>query len=209
MRIDRMGTLLAATTLLIFLWASRATADTYNFTIFDAPGEVFGTYATGINNQGDIVGYYQTPDGVHSFLRDPAGILTLIDPLGLSTRSYGINDSGFTTGYKVEGSGFTTGFVRDPTHEHSGTLYPASSRNRAARTCWDRQAQVLFVTSILTCYREPLFGADFSLEGSGLLGSLLLQRKRGIRGQVPAGELAGKKFYVRVGGRVCAGDPTG
>lgn len=95
---------------------------------FDAPGadttpnDYNGTIATGINNLGMIVGYYNDSGYVsHGFLRSPGGTFTSFDAPGAVTTpgSYGtiinnINDFGEVTGNYGDSSGVVHGFIRSP-----------------------------------------------------------------------------------------------
>ena len=84
------------------------------FTSIDIPGAgVVGAY--GINNNGDIVGYYGTDSNAnkHAFLLSN-GVFTYFDyPGKLSTIATGINDAGLITGYT--GNFFLQGFLYDGT----------------------------------------------------------------------------------------------
>jgi probable HAF family extracellular repeat protein len=87
------------------------TAPTYTFMVID-PSSSIGTLATGINNVGQIVGYYGDSTGGHGFLYSGA-VYTIIDyPLAGGTNAYGINDAGQIVGYYSDGStGQTHGFL--------------------------------------------------------------------------------------------------
>jgi probable HAF family extracellular repeat protein len=84
------------------------------FTSIDIPGAgVVGAY--GINNNGDIVGYYGTDSNAnkHAFLLRN-GVFSYFDyPGKLSTIATGINDAGLITGYT--GNFFLQGFLYDGT----------------------------------------------------------------------------------------------
>jgi hypothetical protein len=86
-----------------------------------ATGAPAGTYPTGINNRGEIVGYYSDKTGgQHGFLRSVEGKYTVIDDPNantspISTAVYAISDTGVIVG------GFTDtddvafhGFLREP-----------------------------------------------------------------------------------------------
>jgi probable HAF family extracellular repeat protein len=45
--------------------------DGATYTTVDEPSGVSGTYATGINNRGEIVGYYLDGNKTHGFLASP------------------------------------------------------------------------------------------------------------------------------------------
>lgn len=92
-----------------------------------------GTWPQGINNNGQIVGYYMVPvllpnGGVlttHGFLED-GGVFTTIDHPGspLITFVWGINDIGQIAGY-YEGAGGPKGFLGTPVPEpHSLPVFP-------------------------------------------------------------------------------------
>jgi probable HAF family extracellular repeat protein len=69
----------------------------YTYIPLDDPSATSGTFAQGINNAGQIVGYY----GGHGFLYSSGTFTTLDDPLGVSggrTVAYGINDAGQIVG---------------------------------------------------------------------------------------------------------------
>jgi probable HAF family extracellular repeat protein len=88
------------------------------FTAIDVPGTAcgpacfLGTFANGINPQGDIVGYYNGGDGhVHGFLLR-RGTFSTIDPPGSSfTQAWGINPQGDIVGYYTDSGGKTHGFL--------------------------------------------------------------------------------------------------
>ena len=67
--------------------------------------------ATGINSEGDIVGYYGAGGTNHGFMRDKDGEFTSLDfPGATGTQAWGINSRGDIVG--VYGAGGTThGFV--------------------------------------------------------------------------------------------------
>jgi len=67
---------------------------------------VNGTAATGINNLGQIVGYYLDSNNFqHGYLYSNGTYVTLDDPLGShGTVATGINDSGQIVGFYLDGS---------------------------------------------------------------------------------------------------------
>jgi hypothetical protein len=75
-------------------------------------------FATGINEKGEIVGYYgdiqPIPGHFQGFVRDPNGKLTSFDP-GFDTVMASINNKGAITGaYADITESHTQGFVRSP-----------------------------------------------------------------------------------------------
>jgi len=95
--------LVALTALSTVLYAGEAHATAYTFTTINDPSVVLGatgtgTAAYGINNKGQIVGYYVDATGTHGYL-DTNGAFTTINAPGGTTRITGINDSGTMVGY--------------------------------------------------------------------------------------------------------------
>jgi hypothetical protein len=74
------------------------------------------TVPTGINAEGEIVGFYWSSGGPsHGFIRDPRGTITPFDvPGSSSTYTFGINRSGAIAGYYIDLSGALHAYVRDP-----------------------------------------------------------------------------------------------
>jgi hypothetical protein len=97
------------------------------FTTFDVPGEGTvvgswqGAYASDINAEGAITGYYADANWVvHGFLRTPDGRITTFDAphagtaSGMGTYTSSINSAGVITGPYTDGNGVTHGFLRLP-----------------------------------------------------------------------------------------------
>ena len=82
-------------------------------TTFLIPGSSF-LYADGINNLGQVVGYYNNAAGTHGFLRNTDGRIVTLDAPGSvgTTVANGINDLGQIVGYYSDGSVFH-GYVLD------------------------------------------------------------------------------------------------
>ncbi len=97
----------------------------FDFTLFDEPNAAhyagYGTYATGVNASGVVVGDYQdaTVGAYHGFTRDGSGNFVSIDAPGAGTgQSYGtiplaINSSGEVAGYYSDSNAILHGFIRD------------------------------------------------------------------------------------------------
>jgi hypothetical protein len=77
------------------------------------------TFATGINNPGQIVGYYYSNGIAHGFLETIGGKpITIDDQLGTGgTFIRSINDSGQIAGYYIDSSGGTHGFEATPSNK--------------------------------------------------------------------------------------------
>jgi probable HAF family extracellular repeat protein len=89
---------LALFVIVVFGSVETAFADiSYSFTTIDVPGASNGTQVYGINDSGQIVGYYQDSSGVHGFL-DTGGSFTTINvpgyPLLLLKRGLTIHKTG-------------------------------------------------------------------------------------------------------------------
>jgi probable HAF family extracellular repeat protein len=82
--------------------------------IIPVPGSA--TYAFGINDVGDIVGFYGQPDGSsHGYLRSADGNYTSLDvPDAQLTCAYGINNNGIIVGSFDDQQNHTHGFVATP-----------------------------------------------------------------------------------------------
>jgi probable HAF family extracellular repeat protein len=84
-----VGVLLAA--------ASPANASPFTFTSFDVPGAIY-TAPFGINDAGQIVGFFIDSTGVHGFL-DNGGSFTPLNGPGSTTEARGINNGGQIVGF--------------------------------------------------------------------------------------------------------------
>jgi probable HAF family extracellular repeat protein len=84
-----------------------------NYTTLDGPLGVQGTFAEGINDLGQIVGYYADGNGLdHGFLYSGGTYSTIDDPNGAKgTIAYGINDHGAIVGTYVDAGGVSHGFL--------------------------------------------------------------------------------------------------
>jgi len=82
-----------------------------SFQAIDVP-QAADTSAIGINEAGEIVGYYATPSGdQHGFLLDQKGFTSIDYPSAASTIASVINDSGKIGGTYVDAAGQGHGFV--------------------------------------------------------------------------------------------------
>jgi probable HAF family extracellular repeat protein len=80
----------------------------YSFTTFNAPGATgFGTEAYGINNSGQIVGFFFDAGNTttHGFLDTGGSFINIDVPRATSTAAYGINASGQIVGYFADALG--------------------------------------------------------------------------------------------------------
>ena len=86
----------------------------YTFTTIDVPG-IYDTQAFGINDAGQIVGYYEPYVGpLHGLLLDVDGSYTTLDvPGAIETDAVGINASGQIVGYYIGADHYYHGFLLD------------------------------------------------------------------------------------------------
>jgi uncharacterized membrane protein len=75
-----------------------------SFTTIDVPGAT-RTAAYGINNSGQIVGWFRDALGDHVFLDTGGSFTTINAPGATNTYAYGINDSGQIVGYFTDALG--------------------------------------------------------------------------------------------------------
>jgi probable HAF family extracellular repeat protein len=78
------------------------------------PGNPGATTPQGINDAGQIVGWYSDVTGTHGFLLSGGTYITLNDPLalnGANTQAYGINDSGQIVGTYVDSNALPRSFL--------------------------------------------------------------------------------------------------
>jgi probable HAF family extracellular repeat protein len=99
---------------LVLLMALPAFA---TYTSIDYPGPYY-TYATGLNDSGQIVGYYYSsnalnPTEVHGFLKDGQTYTPVDFPGATITYAYGINNAGQIVGYYYTSDSYVHGFLKD------------------------------------------------------------------------------------------------
>ena len=85
---------------------------TSTFTNLNFPGATF-TFANGINDIGEIVGFYVDNSGKdHGFLYSGGSYTTIDNPLGTNgTEAFGINDMGEIVGAYIDSTGLAHGFL--------------------------------------------------------------------------------------------------
>jgi hypothetical protein len=89
------------------------------FVTFDAPGAVYGTYASSVNDLGEATGYYIDGNYVfHGLVRSPGGKITPFDAPNASTNGYG------TFGLAINVEGVTVGDYTNSTFNYGGLIRP-------------------------------------------------------------------------------------
>jgi probable HAF family extracellular repeat protein len=92
--------------------------ETWGFVKHDSSFETIAypganTHATGINDSGQIVGFYADASGVHGYLYEESEFTTVDYPGALGTYLGGINNQGQIVGRYQTASGETHGFLKD------------------------------------------------------------------------------------------------
>jgi probable HAF family extracellular repeat protein len=98
----------------------------YIFTTLDDPTAT-NDAALGINDLGQVVGYYSdSGGGAHGFLYNPStGTYTTIDyPGAVRTEAYGIDHAGQIVGYYYDSGGGLHGFLYNPPGSFTSTRRP-------------------------------------------------------------------------------------
>jgi probable HAF family extracellular repeat protein len=107
-----------------------ASENSYRFKVIDHPDAATvgnGTVITGINDQGQVVGYYEdNDDTVHGFLYDGTTFGTVDYPGAVSTQLYGINNHGRIVGYFDDAAFITRGFSYDSGTYSAPVNYPGA-----------------------------------------------------------------------------------
>jgi probable HAF family extracellular repeat protein len=125
-----------------------------SYTTLDDPAATLGTFASGINGSGQIVGQYQNASGLHGFLLSGGTYTTLDDPAATrGTNAFGINTAGQIVGYYTDNNG-DHGFLFDPNRgvfppaSPSMIPWPTTSPLHEASTTWARSSDTISITPI-------------------------------------------------------------
>jgi len=83
------------------------------FTVPEADAANGGTFPNGINNRGQVVGYFEDTSGAsHGFLKNGDSFVTIDAPLASNTYAFDINDQDDVAGFYVDQDGNYDGFVQ-------------------------------------------------------------------------------------------------
>ena len=93
-------------------WTWDRTAYSF-FTVPEADAANGGTFPNGINNRGQVVGYFEDASGAsHGFLKNGDSFITIDVPLASNTYAFDINDQDDVAGFYVDQDGNYDGFVQ-------------------------------------------------------------------------------------------------
>jgi len=104
---------LLLTCLALIVVGQQARATSFRYTTIVVPGSNFTPEAAGINNAGEIVGYFTSPSslGYEGFL-DNHGVFTTVSVAGsYGTQAFGVNNSGEIVGLSFTSIGDTNAFL--------------------------------------------------------------------------------------------------
>jgi hypothetical protein len=119
------------------------------FTIFQAPGadttvgSYHGTVSNGINDAGEVTGYYTDASGyVHGFLRSARGTFTSFDVPGAAGYSVpiAVNLEGAVVGYYLDVNSLFHAFLRRPDGSYSTWVGPGSCATNGSQGCFGSAA---------------------------------------------------------------------
>ena len=167
---------------MVFGGGKAALADSYSFTTVNVPG-ASDTIAYGINNSGQVVGYFGDGSGFHGFV-DTGGVFSTInDPSATaSTLAHGINSSAQVVGSFVDGianrgfvdTGGVFSTINDPSAPGQTSAQGVNDGGQVAGYFYDGTADHGFVATPIAT-PEP---GTLTLLGCGLIGLAALYRRK-------------------------------
>ena len=142
----------------------------------------FNSQATGVNNSGEVVGFFQKAAGDFSAFTDNGGAISVFEaPHAVSTQALGVNDEGDIVGDYTDAAGNMFGFI--DIGGNFATLAPANAFSALANGINDHRQVVGFYTDandstvgFETQVPEP---ASLALLGFGMT-ALALRRRRQV-----------------------------
>jgi probable HAF family extracellular repeat protein len=138
------------------------------YTAIDDPLGTEGTFATGINDAGLIVGYYQNGSGTHGFFYNGGTYTTLDEASGMGeTFVHSINNNGQIVGTYFDSGGHEHGFVETTTPNPAPTA--GTTADMILRHGADGQYEIYDIgnNAILAGYSLGQVGTDWRFYGLG------------------------------------------
>jgi probable HAF family extracellular repeat protein len=158
---------------------------------------VSGTWPTGINDSGWVVGYFQDATGTHGFLRNPG--YTVLDAPGAGagngqgTQALSINNVGEIAGVYFDSDSVEHGFVRDASGNYTSFDVPGGS---AVINAYINQAGTVAGT-----YNYKAVGANYTygyvMDASGVITTFQVPGSRAgntVTGINSTGVVAGEYY---------------
>jgi probable HAF family extracellular repeat protein len=102
----KVRSIYVATSLAFGMVASNAFGQTYSISLLGVGNGSANTYATAVNNSGEVVGYSSNSSRQEAIAWNSAGVATVLPSLGgPSSQAYAINDAGQIVGTSLIGTG--------------------------------------------------------------------------------------------------------
>lgn len=138
--------------------------------------------AVGINNAGDVVGFYMPTSLTSTGFLDEGGVISTIDPFGSTfVQALGINDLGEIVGFYVDGGDVQHGFI------DNGGVYTSFDAAGAVSTTINGVNDLGQIVGFYTDANDNVIGfvgtptpepATLTLVSAGLLAGLGILRRR-------------------------------